>query len=191
MYAIPIGYRNGTSLVHAITVTLFMGVGTGGECTTGYLEARDQRAAFSKSRENVATTDADSPISTEIEHIKATLQISMRELADCLGVSRQAPYNWMAGSKIKSDNLAKLNNLKAAADVIALAKLPAHPLFLQRKISEGRSLLEAVAAGADGASAAESLVEIFRHEETQRKMLTQLIPSKQQRQRALLPKAET
>jgi len=182
-------YGGGTNFLHVLTFSLVLGgIGTGGEYTSGYHEARSEKAAFSRSRQNDASNEAinddASPITTDIEHIKSALKISMRELSDCLGVSRQAPYNWMAGSKIKSGNLAKLNNLKAAADVIALARLPQQPLLLQRKISDGMNLFEIIAAGGDGGSAAESLLEIYRHEAAQRQMLAQLLPGRQQRARS-------
>jgi hypothetical protein len=173
--------RNGNNLVQAITFTLLLGVGTGGDYTRGYHELRTAGLAFSTSRRDEETrtveeTGAFSEIATDIEHVKSTLKLTMRELSDCLGVSRQAPYNWIAGGQIKVGNAAKFNNLKAAADAIALAKLPPSPLLLQRKLPGGKTLVDSIAAGADGTEAAESLVEMFRHEEAQRQMLAARFP---------------
>jgi hypothetical protein len=167
--------RNGTNLVQAITFTLLLGVGTGGDYTRGYHELRTAGLAFSKPRRDEETA-ALSGIAADIEHVRSTLKLTMRELSDCLDVSRQAPYNWIAGGQLKARNAAKLNNLKAAAHVIALANLPPSPLLLQRKLPGGRTLVDSIAAGADGTEAAEALVEMFRHEEVQRQMLAARFP---------------
>src|SRR6266568_7411560 len=165
-------HRNGTFLAPVVTFTMLLGVGTGGDYTYGYHELRKERFAFSKSRDE-AKLPVAATVATDIENIKSTLNMTMTELAKCLGVSRQAPYNWMAGNPIKTENVAKLNRLKSAADVIAAENLPASPLLLQRKLPGGQSLLEAISSGVDGAEAARTFVEMYRTESEQRRLLNE------------------
>jgi hypothetical protein len=164
--------RDGTFLTSVIAFTMLIGVGTGGNYTPGYHAARaDKRIFYTPHDGN--RIEQKSPIAVEIEYIKSTLDLTMTELARCLGVSRQAPYNWMAGGVIKAKNAARLNNLKLAADEIAAANIESRPLFMQRKLPAGNTLVELVATGSDAVSAARDLVEIYRTEAEQRRMLAE------------------
>jgi len=42
----------------------------------------------------------------DLARIRTTLKMSVQQLADCLSVSRQAIYDWKAGSNIKQTNLS-------------------------------------------------------------------------------------
>ena len=163
-------HHNGTFLVPAITFTMLLGVGTGGDYTCEYHALRESRIAFNKPRDSSSSTM--SAVAADLDYVKSTLKLTMTELAKCLGVSRQASYNWMAGSPIKAENVAKLNNLKSAADIIAAEKLPAHSLLLQRKLPGGKTLVEAISSGADGARVAQSLIAIMKKEADQRRFLS-------------------
>ena len=164
--------RNGTYLTPVIALTMFIGVGTGGSYTPAYHAARADKSVFCRPHEAVRI-EQKSPVAVEIEYIKSTLDLTMTEFARCLGVSRQAPYNWMAGGEIKAENAAKLNNLKMAADEIAAANIKSRPLFMQRKLPGGKTLVKSVAAGGDAVTAAQNLVEIYRTEAEQRRMLSE------------------
>src|SRR6516165_9423372 len=108
-------HRNGTFLAPLVTFTALLGVGTGGDYTASYHSARSEKEAFIRPRNEKPR--ASFAISSDIEHAKATLNLTMSEMARCFGVSRQALYNWIAGGPIKAENLTKLNELKSAADV--------------------------------------------------------------------------
>jgi transcriptional regulator with XRE-family HTH domain len=170
-------HRNGTFLAPIVTFTMLLGVGTGGDYTPSYHSLRSERGAFSKPRHE-SPAGSGFAIATDIEHTKSTLKLTMAELARCLGVSRQALYNWIAGGLIKHENLAKLNELRSAADVIAGAILPEHALLLRRKLPGGKTLLETIATGGSGADAARSLVEMVNNEAEQRAALAKLFASR-------------
>jgi DNA-binding XRE family transcriptional regulator len=170
-------HRNGTLFAPLITFTMLLGVGTGGDYTPGYHSLRSERGAFSKPREE--RSGANFAVSVDIEHIRATLNLTMSELARGLGVSRQALYNWIAGGLIKEENLARLNELKFAADIIAGENLPKHAFLLRRKLAGGKTLLETVAAGGSGSDAARSLVEMANVEAQQRAALAKQFADRQ------------
>lgn len=165
-------FRNGTYLTPVIAFTMLISVGTGGSYTPDYHAARADKCVFCRPHED-SRRDSKSVVAIEIEYIKSTLDLTMTELARCLGVSRQAPYNWMAGGVIKAENASRLNNLKLAADEIVAANIESRPLFMQRKLPGGKTLVESVAAGGDAVSAAQNLVEIYRTEAEQRRMLAE------------------
>lgn len=111
----------------------------------------------------------------DLEHAKSVLKLTTKELAACLKVSRQAIYDWPSGAQIKDHNLAKLQSLTSAADVIAAANVPMSPLLLNRALPGGRTLLEVIGNGGDGADAAKSLLAMLRVESQQRKMVSKML----------------
>src|SRR5438067_432108 len=124
---------NGTHLAPVLYFIHVLAVGTGGTYTPAYHALRQEKALISNPHQDAQRVIANS-VAVEIDFIKSTLNLTMAELARWLGVSRQTPYNWIAGLPIKSENAAKLDSLKSAADVILSANLPAHPLLLRRKL---------------------------------------------------------
>jgi len=169
-------HRNGAFLAPLVTFGMLLGVGTGGDYTPAYHAAREAKSILSKPRHE--THRLAYAIAADIERIKSTLDVTMSELARCLSVSRQALYNWIAGGAIKDDNLARLNELKSAADIIAAASLSQHALLLRRKLPGGNTLLETVAAGGSGIDAARSLVEMVNTETGQKAALAKLFANR-------------
>lgn len=170
--------RNGTFLTPVIAFTMLIGVGTGGQYTHGYHTARSEKLIFSKPRDG-AKIAPKAAITADIEYIKSTLDMTMTELARCLNVSRQAPYNWIVGGPIKDENRARLNELKSAADVIAAASLPEHALLLRRKLPGGKTLVETVAGGGSGIDAARSLIEMVNGEAEEKAALSRMFADRQ------------
>jgi hypothetical protein len=169
--------RNGTMLTPIVAFTLLLAVGTGGQYTPAYHVARSEKFVFGKP--NDSTTQQRHTIAGEIEYIKGTLNLTMSELARCLHVSRQAPYNWISGGTIKVENRTKLDELRSAADVIAAANLPEHALLFRRKLPGGKTLLETVSAGGSGIDAAGALIKMFRAETEERAALSRMLASRQ------------
>ena len=162
--------RNGTFLTPVFACTMLFGIGTGGNYTPSYHAARTDKCVYC-SHELGERNTPKSAIADDIEFIQSTLDLTMTELARCLNVSRQAPYNWMAGGRLKPENAERLNELKAAAEVIAAADIESRPLFMQRKLPGGKTLIEAIKGGSDARVVAQSLIDLFRTEADQRKML--------------------
>ena len=149
-------------IAYSIPVTIAFSIGTGGYLTAEYCKERKDRVAFA--RKDIHSEQA-MPAATpahDLDRIKSVLRLTVSELADCIGVSRQAIYNWKSGADIKTANAVKLENLKRAADVISDAGLHVSGLLLGRKLAGGKALLEVVSAGGNGAEAARSLVQMLR-----------------------------
>jgi DNA-binding XRE family transcriptional regulator len=177
-------HRNGTFLAPIITFSFLVGVGTGGDYTPNYHALRSERSVISNARNEPKPKSNGFAISNDIEQIKSVLNITMTELARSLGVSRQAPYNWVAGGTIKEDNLSKLNELRSAADVFVAENVEVQARLLHRKLSGGKSLLETVATGGNGEQAARALVDLLRIEANQRETLAKLFAERHQQQNA-------
>lgn len=162
-------------------MTLILGVGTGGDCTADYLRIRSAKLVFDQSRVGNESLHAINVgvAANDLEHAKSVLKLTMKQLAACLGVSRQAIYNWRSGAHIKDHNFAKLQSLTAAADVIAAANIPMSPLILHRVFPGGRPLLAVIGSGGDGADAAKSLLVMLRIESEQRKMVSRMLAGRQ------------
>jgi hypothetical protein len=158
-----------------VPMTLILAIGTGGDRTSSYLRVLEAKRVFnghdsdSKPQQSVEVAST----AQDIDRAKAILNLTVREIAECLGVTRQAVYNWKAGGQIKGHNAAKVQSLIFAADVIAAADLPMSPLLRNRKLPGGRTLLETIASGGSGRDAANTLIGMLREEAEQRRMLSE------------------
>lgn len=166
-----------------VPLTIYLAIGTGrdardhsySEGTGGSINQYNWRSDFpfagakTSSVENADIQSAST--ADDIDFIKDSLKISSTALARYLGVSRQALYDWRAGGHIKAHNISKLENLRAAAEVIASSNASLPELQLTRKLPGGGTLLDSIASGADGRSAAKSLVTMLRREAVQRESL--------------------
>lgn len=77
-----------------------------------------------------------------IAEIKATLGVSITDLASIAGVSRQAVYDWIGGGQVSDANFDRLLGLRRVClDWRSLTNRPLGRL-LRAKTAEGRSLLD-------------------------------------------------
>lgn len=175
--SIPGGGTGGkpSRYVNNISKDMSERIGTGGALTPiFYLTLEEKRVVCSNS--SVATVhelDNDDTVTEDFARVKSILKLSITDLAQSLGVSRQAIYNWMSGTPISRDNRLKLIRLIKAADVIAASGKTLSPLQLDRTLPGGKTLLEKIAAGDDGAEAASSLLDMLRKEAHQRALIDQ------------------
>ncbi|MHA7871942.1 MAG: hypothetical protein ACX939_06305, partial [Hyphococcus sp.] len=91
--------RNGTFLTPVVAFTVLVSVGTGGYYTPSYHAARVDKCVYCGNADATKHT-AKPAIAVDMEFIQSTFDLTMTELAHCLGVSRQAPYNWIAGGRL-------------------------------------------------------------------------------------------
>ena len=174
------GPSYGTSFAYTVTFTFLLGVGTGGDYTPSYHSARSKNELYSRSQPVKPAKANGFAISVDIEQIKSVLNLTTTDLARSLGVSRQALYNWMAGGAIKEDNLAKLNELRSAAEVLTADGLEIHPRLLHRKLPGGRTLLDTVAYGGGGAEAARALASMLKIEARQKAAMDKMFADREQ-----------
>ena len=80
-----------------------------------------------------------------IAEIKATLGVSVTDLAAIAGVSRQAVYDWIGGGQVSDANYDRLLELRRVC--LDWRSLTSRPLgrLLRAKTAEGRSLLDLLA----------------------------------------------
>jgi DNA-binding transcriptional regulator YiaG len=158
-------------ITFSMPVTIALSIGTGGYATAEYCKERKDRLVFSRQDTHRDQAVVIASTADDLAHIRSVLKLTVAELADCIGVSRQAIYNWKSGADIKTGNAAKLESLKNAADVILTADLHASAFLLARKLPGGKTLLEIISAGGDGSEAARSLVQMLKKETETRKAL--------------------
>jgi len=166
-------------ITYSVPFTIAFSIGTGGYLTAEYCKQRKDRIAFSSKDVQVERAAIIATPADDLARIKFILNLTVSELADCIGVSRQAIYNWKSGADIKTRNAVKLESLKSAADVISGAGLHASGLLLARKLPGGKTLLEIVSAGGDGGEAARSLVQMLRQESEARRALDERFRNRQ------------
>jgi hypothetical protein len=157
-------------------VTLALQLGTGGNATSTYNKLRYDLdvAAFGYYRplnDDQQRVQPQSPAS-DISRILQVLKPSVSGLAKHLGVSRTAIYDWMSGKQISASNAAKLENFTKATDIVAAANLQMSPIVRSRKLPDGMTLFESIAAGTSGEKAAGALVDMLRDEAARRDQLT-------------------
>jgi DNA-binding transcriptional regulator YiaG len=138
---------------------------------------RERDSGFALNRRSRSIDDASNSLdaisaANEIEFIRIVLRTSAADLAKCLGVSRQSLYNWKAGGQIKDKHADRVQQLKAAATVLAEANFPVAPLTLRRALPGGKTMLQTIAEGGDGAAAANSLLALLSREADQRQRLS-------------------
>lgn len=171
-------YRNihwpGQKAVIAGAFVLGLSVGTGGTATLEYIKERGWKGySFNNYRPITASSklfEMRSP-ADDLAQIRNVLHPAITDLASALGVSRQAVYTWQAGNAIAPENAARLADLAQAADVFAKEGLTTTAQMLKRRISKGKNLFEIVRDGGSAQTAAHTLIEILRREDSQRKLL--------------------
>ena len=97
-----------------------------------------------------------------MEQVKDGFGRTLSHLPEVFGVSRQTLYNWLAGETPKEVHQAKLRELAAAAGVFKELGFKPTSAALERTVLQGKSLLQLIGGGTDGAAAARELVRIVQ-----------------------------
>ena len=164
-------------------VAVALQVGTGGEATATYYKARGSMgyamAAYDVPRGEAAGV-ADRSSADNLAQVRAVLKPAVKDLAEMVGVSRQAIYDWQGGGAIASKHAGRLADLASAADAFAVEGLTATSQALRRPIADGRSFLDIVRSGGSAIDAARSLIGIIRREAEQRKILAERLANRPQ-----------
>ncbi|MDA8248466.1 MAG: hypothetical protein M0Z28_04750 [Rhodospirillales bacterium] len=150
-----------------------LSVGTGGQRTADYYRQRGVKGYALAAYDSVPDA-RPVPVRTPAEdlaHIRATLRPSVTELANALGVSRQAVYDWNQGKPVAPGNAARLADLAKAADVLSMEGLTTTGNVLRRPIISGKSLIDVVRDGGSAEDAARNLLQIVQREQQQRERL--------------------
>ena len=84
---------------------------------------------------------------SRLKSIRQVLSISVSELADIFGVSRQAVYKWLSGGPISNLNRRKLDDLSDAAHVLAPFSDDGFQIASKRLDTAGNDLMAALRKG--------------------------------------------
>lgn len=164
-------------------------VGTMGLLTPQMLEACTGTSTLPihyEVRQPEARTAAQSQLGTlsdsasQLALIRQVFNISMLELANLFGVSRQALYGWQAGAQPLPTPASRLAALAKYAAVLADAGVPADARTLRRKVARGQTLADTVIAGEAVEQFALSMVETLNREAAQRQRLQTRLANRQQ-----------
>ncbi|WP_156968076.1 hypothetical protein [Desulfobacter vibrioformis] len=164
----------GQKAVAAGVIAFGLCVGTGGAATPAYMKERGTKGYAFANYSPIITSSKLAGVRSpadNLDQIRSILHPAVTDLANALGVSRQAVYSWQAGKAIAPENAARLADLAQAADVFAKEGLIATAQILKRRISEGKNFFEIVRDGGSAQTAAYTLVEILRREDSQRNSL--------------------
>ena len=151
-------------VVPQVRLLTYLMVGTLGLATPDYMEQRSATSTWAQAERHAAPAYALEAQATlapaaRLDRIRGILKGS---------VSRQALYNWRAGAAISVTNLAKLDDLAAAADILAAAGLDRTPQIARRKLGGGKTLLETARDGGSAREGAIALVRMLEREAAQR-----------------------
>lgn len=144
-------------------------VGTGGsldglvsEDRTAAVAAESWEGLFERIGEQVKADAADVFAGADlIAEIKATLGVSITDLASIAGVSRQAVYDWIGGGQVSDANYDRLLGLRRVClDWRSLTNRPLGRL-LRAKTAEGRSLLDLLGEESGDRSLIQSHLEVL------------------------------
>ncbi len=150
-----------------------LSVGTGGQPTADYYRQRGVKGYALAAYDSVPDTQ---PLSVrtsadDLAHVLATLKPSVTDLANALGVSRQAVYDWRQGKPLAPENAVRLADLAKAAGVLSMEGLTTTGNVLRRPIIAGKSLFDIVRDGGAAEDAARKLLQIVQREQQQRERL--------------------
>ena len=145
-----------------------LAAGTGGQYTAEYLKQRELGLALDH-----PITDPPQEVQTpnaadDLSKVRSVLGLSVTDLANCLGVSRQAIYNWQAGAETKAANAAKLEGLNRAVETLESVQIRLTPILAARRLPGGQSLREVISSGGDVGQAVTVLVGMLRNESVRR-----------------------
>lgn len=155
---------------------LFGGSGTGGLEGVAFYRARQGYQRFEIVRiEEKEAGKAYAPFADLMQEVKTGFGRTMAHLPAVFGVSRQTLYNWLAGETPKEQHQGKVIELAAAARVFIETGFKPTPLALERTVANGKSLLQLLSEGANGADTASRLVRIVQRGNESRKKLDALL----------------
>lgn len=168
-------------------VLVYCVAGTFGLLLPAYVQASTATSSWSINQIEIdgsrtATESAASATAEDISHIRQFTKISVTELAQVCGVSRQAVHEWIKGGPLSTRNAERISKLAQAVDVILESGVDALPQTLRRKVSGGMSILEAVQTDGNVVDLARQLVGTVARESEQRKRLAARLAGRQKPQ---------
>jgi hypothetical protein len=119
----------------------------------------------------VAATCVRTP-TEDLKRIREVFDPAVSDLAKCFNISRQTIYNWLNREQPNPEHVEKLQDFALAADMFAESGITISGNLLKRKVYSDKSLFEVIRDGGSAKDAAQLLIQIVRHETSQRELLS-------------------
>lgn len=151
-------------------------VGTGGLASEAYYRARIGYQPFAIEDGTVHELALPYvPWAALMADVKTGFGRTMSRLPEVFGVSRQTLYNWLAGETPKEVHQTRLKELAAAARVFSALGVKPTTAMLDKTVAGGKSTLQLLREGANGAETAQKLVRIEKRASDSRAKLDTLL----------------
>jgi hypothetical protein len=163
--------------VEARPLPYFGEVGTGGQLTEAYLRERTGYRFHFVVLPAAATSDAPSAglFAGEMEDVRRGFDRTFSRLPEVFSVSRQTLYNWLKGEVPRDQYQSRIRELAAAARNFLSQQFRPTPSQLDRPIRGGKSFLQLIADGAEGAASAADLIRMIERSRRDRARLDDLL----------------
>ncbi len=178
----PVGPKSTQSVYRTTTVSEcrplsgYGTVGTGGVQSVDFYVLRHGYHAFKVVNSSEYRVPAPFvPYAEMMLEVKAAFGRTMSRLPEVFGVSRQTLYNWLAGETPKAMHQIKIVQLAAAARLLSKLGVKPTPDLLDQPLLRGKSFLELLADGTDGAETAVKLVQVAKRSSDSRSRLDAIL----------------
>jgi transcriptional regulator with XRE-family HTH domain len=165
------------SSAEARPLPYFGEVGTGGQLNEAYLRERTGYRFHFVVLPAAADRSAPSAglFASEMEDVRRGFDRTFSKLPEVFGVSRQTLYNWLRGETPRDQHHARVRELAAAARTFLSQEFRPTVGQLDRPVRGGKSFLQLIAEGADGAASATDLVRMTERGHRDRSRLDDLL----------------
>ena len=117
----------------------------------------------------------EQPYAKLMAEVRAGFGRTLSRLTEAFGVSRQTLYNWLEGETPREEHRERLRQLANAAQVFVDLQVKPTSQMLDRSVSNGKSLLQLIAAGDNGKESATKLIRIHQRGQSSRAQLDDLL----------------
>jgi predicted transcriptional regulator len=118
---------------------------------------------------------AEPSFANAMQVIQAGFGRTLSSLTEIFGVSRQTFYNWLNGETPKEQHQIKLVQLAAAARVFSTNAFKVASPMLSRTVTQGKTFIQLIGAGADGAETAVKLMKVVQRGDKSRAALAAIL----------------
>ena len=118
---------------------------------------------------------AEASVKEKLEFIEETFELRLTRVANLLGVTRQAIYDWKHGKNITDGHRGKLDLLYRAVQRFAEAGLKLDYNTKHRNIGGDLEFIQALEAGQDPVQAVEKLIVVIERGKKQQATLEKLL----------------
>ena len=162
----------------AVPLAAFLMVGTGGELNADRLSQLCGTGSLASFARAITARGEQPAPAVQIQAIKDALRLSVAELGDLFGVTRQSIYNWQNGNAIDPSHAERLRNIAGAVEQ-HFELLAAQTGHIARRAIQGRdTLLQVLKSGGDPQEAFARLADILTREAAQRDRLAKRLQAR-------------